>query len=110
MDEEILSRVFISCGQQEGEERKFANNLQEMLKGDEYKFDPYVAIAQQSVRGLRENIFRQLEESEYFIFIDFKRERLCRNGKDTGKHRGSLWANQELAIASLESPAEAGQR
>jgi hypothetical protein len=40
---------------------------------------------------------RQLETSDYFLFIDFKRERIrCPN-----IFRGSLFTNQELAIASF---------
>ena len=49
-------------------------------------FDPYGAMEEQSLKGIRENIFSKLEESEYFIFIDFKREKM-----ETGEHRGSLF-------------------
>jgi hypothetical protein len=51
----------------------------------------------QDLHGLRENIFRELRNSEYFLFVDFKRDPLG----DTGLHRGSLFSNQELAVASL---------
>jgi hypothetical protein len=47
-----------------------------------------VAIDVQTLQGLKESIFAQLENSEYFIFVDFKRE------------RGSLFSHQELALAS----------
>ena len=59
---------------------------------------------EQTLRGLKENIFPQLQDSEYFVFVDFKREKLVphRRGK-TGKlqHRGSLFSHQELALASF---------
>jgi hypothetical protein len=58
---------------------------------------PFVAVAEQTLRGLKENIFEQLRRSEYFVFIDFKRERLG----DTKDHRGSLVSHKELAIASF---------
>jgi len=56
-----------------------------------------VAVAEQSLRGLKENLFEQLSRSEYFLFVDFKRERL--DGTDV--HRGSLFSHQELAVASF---------
>jgi hypothetical protein len=60
-------------------------------------FDPYVAVEEQTLRGLTDNIFGQLRKSEYFVFVDFKREQLI----GTQLHRGSLSAHQELAIASF---------
>lgn len=58
------------------------------------------------MQGLKENIFSQLSSSEYFLFIDFKRERL----EGSELHRGSLFCNQELAIASfLDMPLIAFQ-
>lgn len=62
-------------------------------------FDPYVAIEEQSLVGLRENIFERLRTSEYFIFVDFKREQLAGTGAVV--NRGSLFSHQELAIASF---------
>lgn len=58
-------------------------------------FDPYVALSEQTLRGVKENIFARLSESEYFLFVDFKREQLA-----NGQHRGSLFSHQELAIAA----------
>lgn len=60
-------------------------------------FEPYIAVDEKSLRGLRENIFPQLQSAEYFLFIDFKREEL----PGGAGCRGSLFTNQELAIASL---------
>ena len=61
-------------------------------------FDTYIAVQEQTLSGLKENIFRQLEKSEYFLFIDFKREALKTKGASVC--RGSLFSHQELAIAS----------
>jgi hypothetical protein len=74
-------------------------------------FSPYIAVEEQTLRGLQENIFAQLRSSEYLIFVDFKREKL----DGTSLHRGSLFSHQELAIASfLDIPVialqEAGVR
>ena len=97
------SRVFISCGQRkDSEELAIANQVAEKLK--EMGFDPYIAVEEQSLKGVKENIFETLERSEYFLFIDFKRERLFKTNEklvDTGNHRGSLFSHQELAIATF---------
>ncbi len=88
------AKVFISCGQHSPSERRAAGNIAGMLT--ELGFDPYVATQEQTLKGLRENIFRNLEDSGYFIFVDFKREQLA-NLQDC---RGSLFSHQELALAS----------
>lgn len=93
--EEVRARVFISCGQREGEERAIADRIAAQLI--ELGFEPYVAVQEQTLKGLRENIFWRLEHSEYYLFIDFKREQLA-NRPDC---RGSLFSHQELAIASF---------
>ena len=93
---DLRARVFISCGQsKDTDEPKIAEKISKRLTA--LGFDPYVAVAQQSLRGLKENIFEQLSRSEYFLFVDFKRERL----EGTSDHRGSLFSNQELALASF---------
>ena len=106
---ETRAKVFISCGQAKGEEQATANAVGNKLR--ELGFDFYIAVQEQTLRGLKENIFRQLETSEYFIFVDFKREilwtcpgKLANALKLVSKapliHRGSLFSHQELAIAS----------
>jgi hypothetical protein len=71
------ARVFISCGQNKvTDEERIAREIG--LRLSELGYDPYIAIQEQTLRGLKENIFGRLEESEYFIFIDFKREELER--------------------------------
>lgn len=96
---DIRSRVFISCGQQKDtDEVEIAQEIAQKLEKE--GFEPYIAVEEQTLKGLKENIFRILSESEYLIFIDFKRERLYRENNDTGKHRGSLFSHQELAIAT----------
>jgi len=88
------ARVFISCGQAEGEERDTALQIARMLE-NELGFEAYVAGEQISFQGVKEAIFRQLPESEYFLFVDFPRDELS-----DGSCRGSLFSNQELAIAA----------
>ena len=104
MKNRLQARVFISCGQQKGtDEVEIAHNIAEKL--EKMGFEPYIAVEEQTLKGMKENIFQRLSESEYFVFIDFKRERLSKlkngNLEDTSKHRGSLFSHQELAVATF---------
>jgi hypothetical protein len=95
MAQNLRAKVFISCGQRkDSEEVLIAEQIADRLgkKG----FEPYIAVQQESLRGLKENIFQELSLSEYFLFVDFKREEIS-----DGVHRGSLFCHQELAIASF---------
>jgi hypothetical protein len=92
----MVARVFISCGQAKGtDEEQIATQIADRLA--HAGFQPYVAVAEQTLAGLTQNIFWRLRNSEYFVFIDFKRELL--GGIDV--HRGSLFSHQELAIAAF---------
>src|SRR5262249_42973909 len=90
------AQVFISCGQSgRKDEAQVARDIAARL--EKLGFETYIAIAQQTLRGLKENIFDELRRSEYLVFVDFKREKLGRSQY----HRGSLFSHQELAVASL---------
>lgn len=92
--EDPRARVFISCGQSKGsDERATANAIAEKLKA--LGFEPFIATEQQTLNGIKDYIFERLSNSEYFLFVDFKRERL-----GDGDYRGSLFSHQELALAS----------
>lgn len=94
-DEKPRARVFISCGQDKAtDEPEIASEIKNKLS--DLGFDPYVAVVEQTLKGLKDNLFKRLKESEYFVFVDFKRERL----DSTDLHRGSLFSHQELAIAA----------
>lgn len=109
------ARVFISCGQtKDSDELETAHKIRERLQA--LGFDPYIAVEEQTLSGLKENIFRQLGAAEYFVFVDFKREELVPHGKSgpvtssKPQHRGSLFSHQELALASyLDLPLLAYQ-
>jgi hypothetical protein len=107
LDDQLRAKVFVSCGQIQGsEEVEIASRIADRLV--QLGYDPYIATQEQTLRGVKENIFGQLESSEYFIFIDLKRERLVTN--DSQFHRGSLFCHQELALASyLDIPLLAFQ-
>jgi hypothetical protein len=88
------ARVFISCGQREGE-RDVAQAVAGWLTGK--GFQPYVALEAQSIQDVNTSIIGELRRSDYYIFIDFRRDPL--SGADEGQFRGSLFSHQELAIA-----------
>jgi hypothetical protein len=95
------ARVFISCEQKkESEEVTIANQIEQSLRS--MGFDPYVAVQEHTLQGVKETIFKKLANAEYFLFVDFKREKLyTANSEDTRECRGSLFSHQELAIATF---------
>jgi hypothetical protein len=90
------ARVFVSCGQNENSnEIRIAEAVGEGLA--QLGFQPFIALANQTLSGIQESVFEALRNSEYFVFLDFKRERLG----EANDYRGSLFSHQELAIASF---------
>lgn len=93
----LRAQVFVSCGQREDlGEVEVADRIAAVLA--EVGFEPYVATKQQTLRGLKENIFERLAESEYLLFVDFKREQIA--GTEPALYRGSVFSQQELAVAA----------
>ena len=92
----MTGRVFISCGQRT-DERKFAKKLASWFRSK--GFIPYVAIDTQSIQDVNSGIINELRNSDFYVFIDFKREEIGKDHKGNSVHRGSLFTNQELAIA-----------
>ncbi len=84
-------RIFISCGQRTGE-RAVASEIGKLL--EERGFAVYVAIDVQTVLDINRGIISELKNSDCYLFINFRREQI---GAD--RYRGSLFSNQELAIA-----------
>jgi len=87
-----MAKVFISCGQSSPSERLVAKDIHKWFSENGY--NPYVAVETQNLSDVNSGIIKELRSSDYYVFIDFKRGDL----KD-GKYRGSLFTNQELAIA-----------
>lgn len=86
----MRGRVFLSCGQQPPE-RDVANSVRDALR--HRGFDVYVAINVQTMLEINTGIIAELKNCDFYLFVNFCRERI-----DDG-HRGSLFSNQELAIA-----------
>ena len=91
---DLKARVFLSCGQSGGEEEETAKELGGILEDSGYEV--YIAKQQVNLQGVKEAIFPQLRDADYLVFVDFPRDAL-----PDGRHRGSLFSHQELAIASF---------
>jgi hypothetical protein len=97
----MRSRVFVSCGQRP-EEKEVASKVGQLLR--ERGFDVYVAIDVQTILEINADIIRELKGSDCYLFVNFRREKIGetfakRTGEKVEEYRGSLFSNQELAIA-----------
>lgn len=90
------AKVFISCGQNDDTERLVAREVATWLKSQGY--EPYVAVQVQTIPDLNKGIIEELKRSDYYLLINFRRE-LMSQGSGDPVFRGSLYTNQELAIA-----------
>lgn len=91
----MSARIFISCGQRPDEEavaRKVAARL------NHRGFRPYIALEAQSIQDVALGVIGELRRSDYYLFIDFRREELL-GVPDGDAFRGSLFSHQELGIA-----------
>jgi len=86
----MRSRVFLSCGQNPSE-KEVAGKIGDLLR--RRGFDVYIAIDVQTILEINTGIIRELKNSDCYLFVNFRREPI------RDKYRGSLFSNQELAIA-----------
>jgi hypothetical protein len=89
----MAGKVFISCGQATNAEKAVGSALFDWFK--EKGFDPYLAIDVPTLFDLNSQILKELASSDFFLFINFKREQSA-NGFNLPL---SLFSHQELAIA-----------
>ena len=95
-----MALVFVSCGQGCEKERKTAARVKQWLEGQGYEV--FVALETQSLSDLNSGTIGHLKRADYFLFIDFPREYLSKDGKSiSDKKRGSLYTHQELALSYL---------
>jgi hypothetical protein len=80
----MVGKIFISCGMHLPEERETALRVRDLLQNNFNFVKPYVAITVQSLDDIM-TITKELRSSDYYLFIDFKRE--------------SMFTHQELALA-----------
>jgi hypothetical protein len=92
-----VRQVFISCGQQSEEEIALGNAIVRLVK-DRTGIDGYFAEYQHSLEGLTRNIFNAIHSASAFIAVIHRRDRLS---ADPLRYRGSVWVEQEIAIAAF---------
>ncbi len=93
----MKSKVFVSCGQHTDAERQVARDLCDLL--DKLGFEAYLAINVQTITEINAGIIRELKDSDAYLLVNFRREPLRKGILKKGIFRGSLFSNQELAIA-----------
>jgi hypothetical protein len=91
----LRSKIFLSCGQQDSE-MNIASGIEQMLSAEPYNFEVYVAKNVQSIFEINSGIVRELKDSDYYLFLNFRRGRLRRRKRGVP---GSVFSNQEFAIA-----------
>ena len=68
-EETPRARIFISCGQsKDSDEAHIARAVAAKLR--ELDFEPWIAVDQQMLEGVKKHIFETLANSEYVIFVD----------------------------------------
>jgi hypothetical protein len=103
---EANAKLFLSCGQNpEYRERDWGEKVANALGPSGVGFHVFFAPRVQDSKSLTQIIFRELEDSDYYVLIDFKRERLLPPFQPWGllsvrrfHHRGSLFSHQEFAL------------
>ena len=89
----MAGKVFISCGQRPPDETAIAHQIRDLLKSA-FNLDSYLAFKIQSFDDVMQ-ITKEFSICDYYLFVDFGRERLGWSFK----RRGSLFTHQELAVA-----------
>jgi hypothetical protein len=88
-------RVFISCGQQTPAEIALGKRMAQLV-AENTGLEGYFAEYQQSLEGVTGNIFNAIRSSAAFIAVMHRRDALPK-----GEFRGSVWIEQEIAIAAF---------
>ncbi len=95
--------VFISCGQYTDQERDLGKDLAAIV-GELTPCEGYFAENQNSLLGLSQHIFGALDRAVGFIAVVHHRGTVA---TPSGRHvRGSVWVEQEIAIAAFLAQAQ----
>ena len=92
--------IFISCGQFTNDEKQLGKDIVELVQ-NLTPYEPYFAEFQQGLEALTENIFNKLDEMVGFITVMHKRGSVFFDDPNNAISRGSVWVEQEIAIASF---------
>jgi hypothetical protein len=98
-------KLFLSCDQDKKyDEPQWGERVADNLT--RIGFDVFFAPRVQDSKSLTQVIFRELESSDYYVLIDFKREKLVPPFKVDSQCRGSLFSHQEFALACFRRCSE----
>lgn len=90
--------MFVSCGQDGRDEIRIAREIGDLLTSR--GFQPYIAREAQTIFEINSSIIKEIKDSDYYLFVNFRRERVGkRQFLRKRQFRGSLFSNQEFAIA-----------
>ena len=92
--------LFISCGQFSEKEKKLGKDIAALVRRLQPAVTPYFAESQSTVEGLSSNILKSLHRASGIICVMHRRGEVSPpNG--AGIIRGSVWVEQEIAIAAF---------
>src|SRR6266581_399319 len=100
------SLVFVSCGQSTPAERQLGQAIAKMVQRNT-GCNAYFAQNQTNLEGVTENILKKLNDAVGFIAIIHPRGNVSNpnNASELSWVRGSVWVEQEIAIAAFISQA-----
>lgn len=96
--------IFISCGQRTKDEISLGKRIVSMVE-DLTPFSAYFAETVNDLEGLSKSIFSKLNEAVGYIFIMHNRGKVKAGSNE--HIRGSVWIEQEVAIAAFLRQIEA---
>jgi hypothetical protein len=96
---EYQARVFISCGQDKDNEAERTMTAQVSKWFEDEDYIPYLATEIQTHEELNLQIIDALKSCDYFLFINLPRGEPFSSKVGSATRRGSLYSNQELAVA-----------
>ncbi len=96
--------IFVSCGQSTTAERKLGQEIAKLVE-QETGYEAYFAENQNTLEGVTENILKRLHTAAGLIAILHPRGDVSNSATGQKWVRGSVWLEQEIAIAAFISQA-----
>jgi len=96
--------IFVSCGQSTAAERQLGQEIAKLVE-ELTGCKAYFAENQNTLEGVTENILKRLHAAAGFIAIMHPRGDVSNSATDQTWVRGSIWVEQEIAIAAFISQA-----
>lgn len=94
-------RIFISCGQRNGEEKNFGREIQQLINQNK-NLEGFFAEEAHDASDLNTALFRELQRCDGFVAVAHKRGEILDPGFDV-THRASVWIQQEIGILFYRS-------